>query len=70
VLESQTRTSDLLRHTTIMNTKNTELNTKELKEYSAPTLNDYGKMSELTEALSGPGTGDDGTFPSYSTQFS
>ena len=53
-----------------MKTENTELNNEQLKEYSAPTLSDFGKMSELTEALSGPGTGDDGGFPSYTVQFS
>ena len=70
MLESLTNINDMLLDSTVMNTNNTELNTKELKEYSAPTLNDYGKMSELTEALEGPGTGDDGAFPSYETQFS
>lgn len=40
-------------------------NTK-LQQYQSPTLTDYGKMSELTQALPTPGIGDDGTYPSYS----
>jgi len=35
-----------------------------LKEYSSPTVSDYGKMSELTKAISGS-VGCDGAYPSY-----
>jgi len=57
-----------------MNTNKTKLNNGEkqvdLKDYSTPKLSDYGKMSELTEALAGPGTGCDGAYPSYLTSTS
>jgi len=35
-----------------------------LKQYQSPTLTDYGKMSELTQAMMGD-TGCDGSYPSY-----
>ena len=38
-----------------------ESNGSSIKEpYKSPKLIDYGKMSELTQTLPGPGTGDDG----------
>lgn len=38
----------------------------DLQQYQSPTLTDYGKMSELTQALPAPGAGSsDGTYPSY-----
>ncbi len=40
------------------------------KEYRAPHLIDYGEVSELTDNLSGPGTGDDGQYPSYTQRIS
>jgi len=39
-----------------------------LKAYQSPNLTDYGKMSELTQALSGT-VGCDGAYPSYTASF-
>jgi len=41
------------------NESNTEIKQGDMKPYHQPTLIDYGKMSELTQTITGD-TGDDG----------
>lgn len=49
---------------TELDNDSTILETPSLKQYQPPNLTDYGKMSELTQAMMGD-TGCDGSYPSY-----
>ena len=46
------------------NTDSTIAKETGLKQYQAPKFTDYGKMSELTQAMPG-NVGDDGGYPSF-----